>query len=61
MGFFQIRGEVADELMAQEIEVYPGLCAAAFTATESLAIKAAGSAEIINFNREMKRADFLRH
>lgn len=52
--------QVADDLVTEEIEVDPGLVAAAFTATEQVAIKGPGLGDVTHLKGEVKGSKWHR-
>ena len=49
-----IRRNVTDQLVAKEVEIDPGFCAAPFRTTEQLSVKATRLRKVANSDREMK-------
>lgn len=43
-------------LVTEEVEVHPGVCASAFSATQYLTVKSAGLRQVSDVEREMKQA-----
>src|ERR1700761_9085010 len=53
--------QVDHELMAVQIEVYPGIGAAPFLTAEDIPIKSPGLLEIINWNGNVEGCDFFHY
>ena len=54
--------DMSDELVAEQVEVYPGISAPAPGTTEQFPVKFLGRLEIVNTNGQMKRCqrhDFI--
>lgn len=55
-----VRVQMTDDLVAEEVEIDPGLVTATFTAAKQSTIKGSGFSDITDLKREMKRSEWHR-